>query len=108
MYVHPNMNMTMIRPLAGLRQVEHLKDFEDIYKRLEDCREPDLVDQERWKGDNIYLWGGDQIVVPGDRVLALLQWTDESSGQVAADRTLKLFKKWFHNAWSDDQLLKTL
>ena len=35
MDVHLDLNMTMIRPLDGLRQVEYLKVFGDIYKRLE-------------------------------------------------------------------------
>ena len=30
--------------------------------------------------------------------------THESSGHVAANRNLKLFKQWFHSTWSDDQL----
>ena len=47
-------------------------------------------------------------MVPSDRVPALLKWTHESSGHVGADRTLRLFKQWFHTTWSDDQLRKTL
>ena len=35
-------------------------------------------------------------MVPSDRVRALLKWTHESSGHVGADRTLRLFKQWFH------------
>ena len=27
---------------------------------------------------------------------------------MGADRTLRLFKQWFHTTWSDDQLRKTL
>ena len=46
--------------------------------------------------------------MPSDRIQALLQWAHESSGHVGADRTLKLFKKWFHCTWSGDQLRKTL
>ena len=46
--------------------------------------------------------------MPSDRILAFLKWTHESSGHVGADRTLKLFKKWFHTTWSDDQLRKAL
>ena len=41
-------------------------------------------------------------------VPALLKWTHESSGHVGADRTLRLFKQWFHTTWTDDQLRKTL
>ena len=48
------------------------------------------------------------MVVPIDRVPALLKWTHESSGHVGADHTLRLFKQWFHTTWSDDQLRKTL
>ena len=40
MDVHLNLNMTMIRPLDGLRQVEYLKEFGDIYKRLEKRLDP--------------------------------------------------------------------
>ena len=47
-------------------------------------------------------------MVPSDRVPALLKWTHESSGHVGADRTLRLFKQWFHTTWTDDQLRKTL
>ena len=34
MDVHLDLNMTMIRPLEGLQQVEYLKEFGDMYKRL--------------------------------------------------------------------------
>ena len=43
MDVHLDLNMTMIRPLDGLRQVEYLKEFGDIYQRLEKRLEPVLV-----------------------------------------------------------------
>ena len=46
--------------------------------------------------------------MPSDIVPALLKWTHESSGHVGADRTLRLFKQWFHTTWTDDQLRKTL
>ena len=46
--------------------------------------------------------------MPSDRVPALLKWTHESSGHVGADRTLRLFKQWFHTTWTDDQLRKTI
>ena len=46
--------------------------------------------------------------MPSDRIPALRKWTHESSGHVGADRNLKLFKKWFHSTWSDDQLRKAL
>ena len=51
MDVHLDLNMTMIRPLAGLQQVEYLKEFGDIYMRLEKRLEPLLVNQEQWKRD---------------------------------------------------------
>ena len=108
MDVHLYLNMTMIRPLDGLQQVEYLKQFGDIYKRLEKRLEPVVVNQEQWRRDKTYLWHEDRIVVPSDRILALLKWTHESSGHVGAARTLKLFKKWFHSTWSDDQIRKTL
>ena len=47
MNVHLNHNMTMIRPLDGLAQAEYLKEFGDIYKRLEKHFEPLLVNQEQ-------------------------------------------------------------
>ena len=106
--VHLDRNMTMIRPLYGLQQVEYLKEFGDIYKRLEKRLEPALVIQEQWKRDRTYLWHEDQIVVPSDRIPALLKWAHNSSGHVGANRTLKLFKQWFHSMWMDDQLRKTL
>ena len=46
--------------------------------------------------------------MPSDLIPALLKWTHESSGHVGANRTLKLFKQWFHSRWTDDQLRKTL
>ena len=46
--------------------------------------------------------------MPSNRIPALVKWTHESSGHVGADRTLRLFKKWFHSTCSDDQLRKTL
>ena len=46
--------------------------------------------------------------MPSDRIPALLKWTHESSGRVGANRTLRLFKQWFHSTWTDDQLQKTL
>ena len=91
MDVHLDLNMTMIRPPDGLQQAEYLKEFGDIYKRLEKRLEPFLVNQEQWKRDKSYLWHEDRIVVPSDRVPALLKWTHESSGHVGADRTLRLF-----------------
>ena len=93
MDVHLDLNMTMIRPLDGLQQAEYLKEFGDIYKRLEKRLEPLLVNQEQWKRDRSYLWHEDCIVVPSDRVPALLEWTHESSSHVGADRTLRLFKQ---------------
>ena len=108
MDVHLDLNMTMIRPLDGLQQVEYLKEFGDIYKRPEKRLEPALVHQEQWKQNKTYLWHEDRIVVPSDRIPALLKWTHESSGHVGANRTLKLFKQWFHSTSTDDQLRKTL
>ena len=108
MDVHLDLNMTMIRPLDGLQQSEYLKEFGDIYKRLEKRLKPLLVNQDQWKRDKSYLWHEDRIVVPSDRVPALLKWTHESSGHGGADRTLRLFKQWFHTTWTDDQLRKTL
>ena len=84
MHVRLDLNMTMIRPLNGVRHVEYLKDFGDIYKRPEKRLEPLLVSQEQWKRDKIYLWHEDRIVVPSDRMPALLKWTHESSGHVGA------------------------
>ena len=40
MEVHLDLNMTTIRHLDGLGQAEYLKEFEDIYKRLEKRPEP--------------------------------------------------------------------
>ena len=108
MGVHLDRNMTMIRPLHGLRQAEGLKEFGDIYKRLEKRLERVLVNQEQWKQDKTYLCHEDRIVVPSDRIPAHLKWTHESSGHVGADRTLNLFKKWFHTTWSDHHLRNTL
>ena len=71
--VHVDLNMTMIRPLDGLKQVEYLKDFGDIYKHPEKRLEPILVTQEQWKRDKTYLWHEDQIVVPSNRIPALLK-----------------------------------
>ena len=105
---HLDLNMTMIRSLDGLQQVEDLKQFEDIYKRPEKRLEPVLVNQGQWKRDKAYVWHEDRIVVPSDHISALLKWTHESSGHVGADRTLKLFKKWFHSTWSDNKLRKRL
>ena len=102
------MNMTTIRPLDGLQQVEYVKEFKDIYKRLQKRLEPVPVNQQQWKGDKTYLWFEDHIVVPSDRILAFLKWTHESGGQFRVDRTLKLFKKWFHSTWGDDQLQNVL
>ena len=108
MDVHLDFNMTMISPLDGLQQVEYLKEFRDIYKRVEKRLEPALVNQEQWKRDKIYLWHEDQIVVPSNLIPALLKWTNELSGHVGANRTLKLFKQWFHSTWTDDHLRKAL
>ena len=108
MDVHLDLNMTMIRPLEGYQQSEYLKEFGDIYKRLEKRLEPLLVNQDQWKRDKSYLRHEDRIVVPSDRVPALLKWTHESSSHVGADRTLRLFKQWFHTTSTDEQLRKTL
>ena len=106
--VHLDLNMTMIRPQDGLRQVQYLKEFGDIYKRPEKRLERVLLNQEQWKRDKTYLWHEDPIVVPSDGIPALLKWTHESSGHVEANRTLTLFKQWFHSTWTDDQLQHTL
>ena len=102
MDLHLDLNMTMIRPLDGLRQVGYLKEFRDIYKRLEKRLEPVLVNLEQWKRDKTYFWHEDRIVVPSDRIQALLKWLHESSGHVWASRTLGRFKQWFHSTWTDD------
>ena len=46
--------------------------------------------------------------MPSDRTPALVKWTHEFSRHVGAERTLKLFKQWFHSTWTDNQLRKTL
>ena len=98
----------MFRPLDELEQVEYVKEFGDIYIRLEKRLKPVLSNQEQWERNKTYLWHEDQIIVPSDRISALLKWTHESSGHVGADRTLRLFQKWFHSTWSDDQLWEPL
>ena len=45
--------------------------------------------------------------MPSDRIPALLKWTHASSGHLGANRTLRLFKQWFHSTWTDYQLPKT-
>ena len=72
--------MTIIRPLDGLQQPEYLKEFGDIYKRLEKHLEPLLVNQDQWKRDKSYLWHEYRIVVPSDRVSGLLKWTHGPCG----------------------------
>ena len=108
MDVHLDLNMTIIRLLDGLQQAEYLKEFGNIHKRLEKRLEPHLVNPEQWKRDKSYLWHEARIVVPCDKVEGLLKWTHESSGHVGADRTLRLYKQWFHTTWTDDQLRKPL
>ena len=108
MDVHLDLNMTMIRPLDGLQQVEYPKEFGDSYKCAEKRLEPVLVTQEQWKRDKNYIWHEHQIVVASERIPVLFKWTHESSGYVGADRTLHLFKECFHATWSDDQLRKPL
>ena len=80
--VHLDPTMTMFRPRDELQQIEYLKEFGDIYKRLEKRLEPVLVNQEQWKRDKTYLWHEDWMLVPSDRIPALLKWTHESSGHV--------------------------
>ena len=46
--------------------------------------------------------------MPSKRIATLLKWTHESSGHVGTNRTLRLFKQWFHSTWADDQLQKAL
>ena len=77
--------------------MQYLKEFGDIYKRLEKRLEPVVVNQEQWKRDKTYLWHEDRIVVPSNRTPALPKWTHESSGHVGANRTLRRFKQWFHS-----------
>ena len=69
--------------------------------------EPALVNQEKYKRDITDLWHEHRIVVPSNRIQALLKWTHESSGHVGASRTLGLFKQWFRSTWTVDQLRKT-
>ena len=47
MDVHLDLNMTMIRPLDRLQQVEYLKEFGDIYKLLEKRLEPALFNKDQ-------------------------------------------------------------
>ena len=47
MDVHLDLNMTMLRCLDGLQQVEYLKEIGDIYRRLAKRLEPVLVDPEQ-------------------------------------------------------------
>ena len=47
MDVHLDHKMTMIRPLDGLQQVEYLKAFGDIYKRMETRLEPIQVKRQQ-------------------------------------------------------------
>ena len=108
MDVHLDVNMTMIRPLDGLQQVQYLKEFGNIYKLLEKRLEPALVNEEQWKRDKTYLWHADRIVVLSDCIPALVKWIHGSSGDVGVDRSLNLFKNRFHSRWSDDQLQKIL
>ena len=108
MDVHLDLNMTFIRPLDGLQQVEYLKEFGDIYKRLEKRLETALFNLDQWKRDKTYLWHEDRKVVPSDHIPALLKWTHESSGHVGANSTLKVFKQWFHSTWTDYKLRKIL
>ena len=75
MDVRLDFNMTMIRPLDGLQQAEYLKEFGNIFERPEKRLEPLLINREQWKRDKSYLWHEDRILVPGDRVPALLKWT---------------------------------
>ena len=75
MDVDLDLKMTMVRPLDGLEQVEYLKEFGVIYKHLEKRLDPALVNQDQWKRDKTYLWHEDRIVVPSNRVPALLKWT---------------------------------
>ena len=108
MHVHLDLNMIMIGTLDGLQQAEYLKEVRDIYKPLEKHLEPLVVNYDRWKQDKSYLWHEDRIVLPSERIPALLTWTHDSSGHVGADRTLKLFKRWFHTTWTDDNLRSAL
>ena len=48
MDVHVDLITTIIEPLDGLQQVEHLEESGDIYKRPEKSLEPVLVNQEQW------------------------------------------------------------
>ena len=89
MDVHLDLNMTMIRPLNALQQVEYLKEFGDIYERLQKRLKPVMVNRKQWKSDKTYLWREDRIVVPSNRIPGLLKWTHESSGHVRAAPTLK-------------------
>ena len=73
MDVHLDLNMTMVSTLDGQQQVEYLKEFQDIYKCLEKRVDCALVNQEQWKQDKTYLCNEDPIVVPSNRIPALLQ-----------------------------------
>ena len=50
MDVHLDLNMTMIRPLDGLQQAEYLKEFGDIYKRLEKRLNPSQSTKSSGRG----------------------------------------------------------
>ena len=74
MDVQLDLHISMIRPLDGLQHVEYLKEFGEIYNRVEKRLEPVLVNQEQWNREKIYIWHEDRKVVRSDRIPALLKW----------------------------------
>ena len=50
MDVHLDLNMTMIRPLDGVQQVEYLKEFGDIYKRPRSASNPSWSTKNSGRG----------------------------------------------------------
>ena len=46
----------------------------------------------------------DRIVVPSDRVLALLKWAHKLSGHTTVCRSLSCFKQWFHITWNNEDV----
>ena len=96
MDVHLPLNMTMIRPRDSVRQGECVNECVDIYKRLEKHLQRVLVDYKHCNQDKIFLWHEDRIIARTEWILAPLKGSHGASCHFGADRTLKLFRKWFH------------
>ena len=86
---------------AGVLEGWNLRDYHADYKcvlnSLSDGLEAHLIDGDRWRKDNQYLYYEDPIVVSEARLGVCLQWAHLSSGHTGCNRSVDFFRERFYS-----------